>query len=166
LKSMEGSLRNRPANGSTHAPSMASGERQSELRERERGHGRGVCRGRCTTSMRRTGRSGRARRSACGGDRLSSVTEQVKQSHRGSSAAPSGLSARQGVTIIPPKRNLVLRFRVKLQKLKRERKVRYLDKFVATQDTWIEQILPSPKWLLARSDYSIAPCRNCWFDSE
>ena len=57
----------------------------------------------------------------------------------------SGLSARQGVTILPPKINLFSKFRVKLQKLKRERKVRYLDKFVATQDTWIEQILPSPK---------------------
>ena len=41
-------------------------------------------------------------------------TEQVKQSRRGPSAAPSGLSLRQGVTILPPKRNLVPRFRVKL----------------------------------------------------
>ena len=34
LKSMEGSSRNRLANRSAHAPSMASGERESELRER------------------------------------------------------------------------------------------------------------------------------------
>ena len=42
-----------------------------------------------------------------------------------------------------------------VQKLKRERNVSYLDRFVATQDTWIEQILPFPKWLPARSDCSI-----------
>ena len=35
LKSMEGSSRNQSANGSAHASSMASGERESELRERE-----------------------------------------------------------------------------------------------------------------------------------
>ena len=35
MKSMEGSSQNRPANRSAHAPSMASGERESELRERE-----------------------------------------------------------------------------------------------------------------------------------
>ena len=35
MKFMGESSRNRPANGSAHVPSMASGERESELRERE-----------------------------------------------------------------------------------------------------------------------------------
>ena len=50
-----------------------------------------------------------------------------------------------GVTIISPKRNLVPRFLMAMQELKRGRNVSYLDRLVAIQDTWIEQILPFPK---------------------
>ena len=57
---------------------------------------------------------GRARRSARGSDRRTSVLEWLKQGRCGPSTAPSGLSVRLDVTIFPPKRNLVPRFRVKL----------------------------------------------------
>ena len=76
-------------------------ERESEPRERERAreNGRGWVKGGAGLECRIRGGRGRARWPACGGDRRSSVTEQVKQSRRGPSAAPSGLSARQGVTV-------------------------------------------------------------------
>ena len=48
----------------------------------------------------------------------------------------------------------------------RNREIMYLGKFGAIQDIRTEQISPFPKWLLARSDCSIAPYRNYWFDFE
>ena len=65
-------------------------------------------------------------------------------------AMPRGLSANlertvreAGVTILPPKRNLAPRFN---EWLKGDLEIGvYLDRLVATQDTWIERILPSPK---------------------
>ena len=80
------------------------------------------------------------------------------------SAGPAWTVREAGVTILPPKRNLAPRFN---EWLNGELEIgEYLDRLVAIPDTWIELIRPFPKWLLARSDCSIALYRSHWFDSE
>ena len=79
------------------------------------------------------------------------------------SADPALTIREVGVTILPPKRNLALRFN---EWLKGELEIGvYLDRLVAIPDTWIDQIRPFPKWLPARSDYSIASYRICQLGS-
>ena len=80
------------------------------------------------------------------------------------SADPERTVREACVTILPPKRNLAPRFN---EWLKGELEiVVYLDRLVAIPGTWIEQTRPFPKWLPARSDYSIAAYRSHWFDFE
>ena len=82
----------------------------------------------------------------------------------GLSTGPARTVREAGVTILPPKRNLAPRFN---EWLKGDSEIGvYLDRLVAIPGTWIEQTRPFPKWLAARSDYSIAPYRSHWFDSE
>ena len=92
-------MRIRPANGRSSRSAHGVGrERKSEPRERVREWAR-VGGGEVLAFNAAYGDGqGRARRSARGGDRRTSVSEWLKQGRRGPSAAPSGLAVRQDVT--------------------------------------------------------------------
>ena len=100
MKSMEGSTRIRPANGRSSRSAHGVGrERESETRERTREWARVGGEDVLVFNAAYGDGQRQARRSARGGDRRTSVSEWLKQGRRGPSAAPSGLSARQGVTL-------------------------------------------------------------------